>query len=199
MELNSFMMLEEWRRNRQVNPYPGHLGKNMLTIDELLELANRFLSQFPKMRSRESFAKQANEIGVAKMCKRFILLLSGLETQVEVPSTYRTGKSPKTIAEKAMLYEFFTLSNMTVHVERNFHLKFISRIVPMLKTKLKDMELEAKISGQKNDEAFQFLSSLGQLLEPDEESGGESLPIGDLITIDEDDNIDVEDAETEKL
>ena len=24
LEQNSFMMLEEWRRNRQVNPYPGH-------------------------------------------------------------------------------------------------------------------------------------------------------------------------------
>ena len=63
---NTFMKLEEWRRNRQVNPYPGSLGKNMVTIDELLELANRFLSQFPKMRSRVSFAKSANQVGVAK-------------------------------------------------------------------------------------------------------------------------------------
>ena len=66
LEDNLFMILEEWRRNRQVNPYPGHLGKNMVTSDEMLELANRFLSQFPKMRSRASFAKQANQIGVAK-------------------------------------------------------------------------------------------------------------------------------------
>ena len=101
------MMLEEWQRNRQVNPYPGHLGKNMVTIDKMFELANHFLCQFPKMRSRASFAKQANQIGVAKMCKRFIIMLSALETQVEVPITYRMGKAPKTIAEKKLIYDFF--------------------------------------------------------------------------------------------
>ena len=45
---------------------------------------------------------------------------------------------------------------------------------------------------------FQFLGSIGQLLGPEEQNGGESLKIWDLITIDEDD-IDAEDTETEQL
>ena len=69
----SFMLLEEWRRNRQVNPHPEKLNKNMLAKDEDMELANRCLNQFPKMACRMGFAMQANYVGISKMCKRFIL------------------------------------------------------------------------------------------------------------------------------
>ena len=126
LELNAFTKLEGLRRNRQVNHYHGSCNKNMITIDEMLELANRFLSQFPKMRSRASFAKQANQVGSEKMCKIFIVMLSGLATQVDVTTTYRSGTAPKTIPEKKLIYELFSVAGTATHqINRMFHSKFV--------------------------------------------------------------------------
>ena len=149
------MMLKEWRRNRQVNHYPGHLDKNMTTINKLLELANESLSQFPKMRSQETFAKQATTIGPSKMCKCFIIMLSALETQIELPKTYRSGKAPKTVAKKKLLYEFFSLAGTDMlQPDRVFHTKFVSELMPKLKTVLKDQKLEDQIQGTRDCDAF---------------------------------------------
>ena len=43
------MKLEQWQRNRQVHHYHTSLVKNILTGDGVLEMANQFLNQFPKM------------------------------------------------------------------------------------------------------------------------------------------------------
>ena len=89
------------------------------------------------------------------MCKRFIIFLSWLATHVKEPTTYRSGKSPKIIAEKALLYELLSLSKMVVKVDGHFfHSKFLSAITYMLKTKLKDKKLDDKIEGTRDDEAF---------------------------------------------
>ncbi len=86
-------MLEELQRNRTSNPYHGSLGKNCLAMDEALELANRFFSQFLIVPSRDAFAKQANYIGLAKKCKRFILALVEMKEETK-EKVYRSAKTP---------------------------------------------------------------------------------------------------------
>lgn len=55
---DTFMLLEEWRRNRQVDPYPGELDK-LVIKDKGMEIPNCFLDQFLKMRCRAGFVFQA--------------------------------------------------------------------------------------------------------------------------------------------
>ena len=68
-------------------------------MDECLELANRFLQQFPKMRSRETLAKKAYCVGLAKLCQQFILMLDKFDNAPEVVS-YRFDSVPKTVTEQ---------------------------------------------------------------------------------------------------
>ena len=162
----------------------------MLTTGECLELANRLLQQFPKQRSRESFAKLANYVGVAKLCKRFISMLGRLDTQTDKQITFRAGSPAKCIPEKKLIYELFAKANTAKLVrKRKFHHEFIAHILPKLTTKLKDKKLEEQISGVKDDEAYHFLSSIAQILEP-EPAEETATPI--VIEA-------VEDKETEKL
>ena len=94
-------------------------------------------------------------------------MLSGSETQIELPKTYWSGKAPKTVAEKSLIYEFFSLAGTAmVRPNRVFHAKFVSELMPKLKTVLKDNKLEDQIQGTKDDKAFHFFASIGQLLEP---------------------------------
>jgi hypothetical protein len=62
------------------------------------------------MRSCVSFAKNVNEVGIAKMCKTFTVMLSVLTSFEEQPTTYRLGLSPKMIPEKKPIYELCTIT-----------------------------------------------------------------------------------------
>ena len=74
-----------------------------------------------------------------------------------------------------------------------FDQTFTADLIPRLKTVLKDQKLEDKIHGTKDDEAFHFLSSIAQLLEP---SDSNTPTVDDLIPI-AIDGEEKEDAETE--
>ena len=75
-----FQMLEELRRNRTMWRYHDSTGKSELAMDEALELANRFLAQFPKARTLDGFANQGLFIGLAIKSKRLdYLLITGFE------------------------------------------------------------------------------------------------------------------------
>ena len=117
-------------------------------------------------------------------------MLGRLDTQTDKQITFRAGSPAKCIAEKRLIYELFSKANTAKLVrKRKFHHEFIAHILPKLTTKLKDKKLEEQISGVKDDEAYHFLSSIAQILEPepDEET---ATPI--VIEA-------VEDKETEKL
>ena len=114
LSLHPFSWLEMLRRYRFVRKYHGSTGKGTLAMDEMLELANRFYSQFPKVRTLEAFARQGNYIGLAIMCKRMVLTV-GTNTKYQSSHVYRSGSTPKIIAEKVKIYEIFTLLR-TSHV-----------------------------------------------------------------------------------
>ena len=171
----TFMLLEEWRRNRQVNPHPGELNKNMLTKDEDMELANRFLNQFPKMACRAGFALQANYVGIAKMCKRFILQLKSLNSQKKRPSAARSAKEVPAIREKIFIYQLFAkLGTEKIVPGRLLKPNMVELVARTMKVDLKEGKLEDAISGNKDDEAYQLLSSIGQILDQPEDPENES-------------------------
>ena len=89
-----------------MSPYDGVLDKNLLTIDEDLELANRFLKQMPTSNNRDSFALQSNYVGIAKMCKRFLVMMSTLSSQKDI-GAYRSAKPVPVSPEKMLIYKVF--------------------------------------------------------------------------------------------
>ena len=76
LEKFPYQRLEELRRNCTVHKYPGKTGKSEVAIDECVELVNRFFVQFPKVRTLEAFTRQSNYIGLAIMCKRFVVAIT---------------------------------------------------------------------------------------------------------------------------
>ena len=54
--------LEQLRRSQTGGKYHDSIGKGELAIDACLELANRYLSQFPQARTRDGFARQGNYV-----------------------------------------------------------------------------------------------------------------------------------------
>ena len=153
------------RRYLFVRKYHGSTGKGTLAMDEMLELANRFYSQFPKVRTLEAFARQGNYIGLAIMCKRMVLSV-GTNTKYQSSHVYRSGSTPKIIAEKVKIYEIFTLLR-TSHVTplRRFKKDRVWNAMMKSTTILKNSKLESQMNDYTNDQAFQFLSSVGQILD----------------------------------
>ena len=132
------------------------------------------------MRSRESFAKQANYIGLAKKCKRFILSLSEMKEETK-QKVYRSAKSPKQLAECDLVYEVLT-KLMTSKYTRNR--KFGSGHVPAatknLKTKLTNVKLERELVGFKTHNAYSILSSVEQMTDSIELHAREMVTEGGL-------------------
>ena len=153
------------RRARFPRKYHGSTGKGTLPMDEALELANRFYAQFPKVCTLKAFAKQGNYIGLAIMCKRMVLEINSFSSYSS-KNVYRSGSTPRRVAERTMVYEIFTHLKASVECPlRQFKRDFVSSCVKLVKTKLIDKKLEAQIKDYTNDQAFQFLSSVGQILD----------------------------------
>jgi len=105
-----YSRFEEIRRNRMVRRqrYPSGHGKHDLTMYECLELANRFFSQFPKVRTLEAFARQGNYVGLAIMCKRFVLVINSLSDKGD-DKVYHSGSKPKCKPEKTIYMQYFQI------------------------------------------------------------------------------------------
>lgn len=161
--LHPYHTLEWSRRNCTVNPYHGSLGKNHIAYDEALELANRFFAQFPKVRDRDAFARQGNYIGLAKMCKRFLVDLLKMREDTE-QVVYRTGSKPECTLERTMIYEMFVkLETSGYKPGRKFDRFYVKNVVTKLDTVLSDTKIEARIKGKQDDEAYAHFSSIGQI------------------------------------
>ena len=99
------------------------------------------------------------------------------------------------VPEKKLIYELFAIAGTAeVNPNRVFHSKFVAESTPKLKTKLKDKKLEEQIQGTKDDEAFNFLSTIGQMLDPTISD----TAVGDTEIVTDDTDEMVEDDETEK-
>ena len=106
-------------------------------------------------------------IGLAKMCKRFLTILQCLSLKEDAPVTFCSGEAPATVQEKKLLYESFTMAGTKTFVhDREFTKTFVSDFGPKLKTNLKDKKVKANIHGTKDTEAFEFFSTIGQILDP---------------------------------
>lgn len=161
----NYHRLETLRRSRTSNPYGGKSGKGHLAIDEAIELMNRFMTQMGHVRSMESFARQGNYVGMAKMSKRFVQAINKMEEDNTTQKVYRTGASPRRLQERKMIYEIFMLMGTHEYVPgRKFTRRSISDL--KLKTKLVDVRRSrTKKKGHIHDSAFQLLSSIGQVMD----------------------------------
>ena len=130
------------------------------------------------MSSREAFAKQSNMIGPAKMCKRFITMMQCLTLHQDAPVTFSTNTASPIVQEKKLLYELFAMADTTTFVhDHEFTKKFVSDFGAKLKINLKDEKVEANIQGLKDTEAFEFVSTIGQLLDLTPEDNRKVAPL----------------------
>ena len=160
-----FSWLEMLRRHRFVRKYHGSTGKGTLAMDECLELLNRFYAQFPKVRTLEAFARQGNYIGLAVMCKRMVLCISS-HTSFKASHVYQSGSTPKLIKECTKVYEILTmLETSVITCGREFEKNRVWNVIDKTSTALHDAKLTKNATEYTNDQAFQFLSSVGQILD----------------------------------
>ena len=183
-----FHELEELRRNRTERRYLYGTGKGELAKDESLELANRFLAQFPRARTFQGFADQALNVGIAIKCKRLVTALFKFNSKdSETSEVYRSSYSPKCANERRRIYEvFMLLSTSTHHPGRTFSKNYITGAIPLLTTPLADPKIEGKINDSTTDDCYGFLSSVGQVVEELDVVNDE----GDLDNVDLDDEVD---------
>lgn len=79
---------------------------------------------------------------------------------------YQTGAKPKASAKKTLIYEMFAFLGTSKYFPgRKFHRFFVCNVIPHLKTKLTDEKIEARMRGKKDDLAYEFLSSIGQIMD----------------------------------
>lgn len=194
-----FQWLEEFRRHRTVRKYPGDSGKFDVALDECMELANRFFKQFPKTRTLEAFANHGMFVGIAILCKRFVLASTNLQ---ESNFIYRTAKKPSCIPERRRLYELFLLAKTTTIIPgRNFESTFVKSFKSQLQTKLTDHALESRIkrlSAMENDDSFQLLSTVSQavddiLLPVEKDDSDNPVSLRDTIAVGSEDGVSEED------
>ena len=95
-----------------------------------------------------------------------MVLTVGTNIKYRSSHVYRSGSTPKIIAEKVKIYEIFTLLR-TSHVTplRQFKKDRVWNAMEKSTTILKNSKLESQMNDYSNDQAFQFLSSVGQILE----------------------------------
>ena len=97
----------------------------------------------------------------------------------------RMGYSPKCAGERDLIYvyEMFSLLSTVVAMPgHTYNTDFFGHVIPLLKDDLKDLKLESKIHDSKIDDCFQFLSTIGQIIE----DIGVMHDKGDLGNADED-------------
>ena len=108
--------LEELRRNRTERRYPHSTGKGELAKDESLELANRFLAQFPRARTFQGFSDQALNVGIAIKCKRLVTALFKFNSKdSKTGEVQRSAYLPKCANERRRIYEVFMLLSTSTH------------------------------------------------------------------------------------
>ena len=159
-----FTWLETLRRFRTVGRYPGKHKKGRIAMDECLELSNRFYAQFPMVRTLEAFAKQSMYIGIAIMCKRMLLTLHNLNGVDVEAKVYRSGSSPRCLAERKMIYEVFGLLKTSQVISQRRYKKHIVWATKST-VDLTDSKLESEMRGNESDEAYRLLSTIGQILD----------------------------------
>ena len=72
--------------------YHDSTGESELAMDEALELANRFLAQFPKAFTLDGFANQGLFIGLAIKSKRLVkALYCKRSDEKKATEVYRSG------------------------------------------------------------------------------------------------------------
>ncbi len=67
-----YSRLQEIRMNRQVQTYPGFMGKSALAQDEWVELNNKEFSNMPSVRTLDGMSCQGNYICMTQWCKHFL-------------------------------------------------------------------------------------------------------------------------------
>ena len=195
-----FQWLEEFRRNRTVRKYPGESGKFDVALDECMELANRFFKQFPKTRTLEAFANHGMFVGLAILCKRYVLASTNLSDGDHV---YRSAKHPSCVPERRRLYELLLLAKTsTIIPGRTFKSTFLRSFKNQLKTKLTDHALESRIkrlSAMENDDSFQLLSTVSQavdeILLPAQKDDGSVLTVHETMQVRSESTVSAEDLD----
>ncbi len=161
----AYHVLECSRQSYTMNPYHRSLGKNHVAYNECLELMNWYFQQFSMVCDQEAFAKQGFYIGISKMSKLFIHHMHGLETET-TQVVFKSAKKPKCLPEWKLLYEMHTLLRTHVYVPgRKFDRMHAGRVIPKLKTKLKDAKIENKIKGKVSNSAYKLLSSISHIMD----------------------------------
>ena len=120
----------------------------------------------PNVRNMEAFARRGNYVGLAIMCKRFVLTVNSL-TVTNTNLVYKSGSKPFYSPEKKRLYELLNcVMKSKIIPGRKMNRKLLWRWVNKLTTPLKDGRVEGRrISSNALDTACQMLNSVGQVLD----------------------------------
>ena len=87
-------------------------------------------------------------------------------TNFEPSHVYRSGCTPKIIAERTKIFEIFTLLG-TSHIMpcRQFNSNRVWNVIDKATTSLVDSKLNKQMKDYTNEQTFELLSSIGQILD----------------------------------
>ena len=112
-----------------------------------------------------AFAKQGNYVGLAIMCKRFVLLVNRVCSN-EKERVCKSGSSPKDYIDRKLICEIFIrMRTFICTLGRIWTTSDIWKLKDNLKTKLTDKKLVKNVTEYSNQSAFSFLSSVDQILD----------------------------------
>ena len=153
--------------NRTVRTYSASTGKSALAHDEFLEICNRDLALFPKVRSLAGRVRQGHLVGLSKRSKRMVDVFFNKANITLSSTVYRhsSGSKGNHNLEKDLLFEVagLFLGNLFIKIERTLEKDSVSCLANKITTDLKREKLAKEMSNTVDDDTSRLFNSVSHV------------------------------------